>query len=298
MDKAVKPVRLGFELDCLQVPLELLHPGRVMPATIKNGVKYKQVRSSIEAIGLVEPLAVIPHTAHQGAFQILDGHIRLMAMAELGLADALCLVSTDDEGYTYNRRVNRLSVVQEHRMIVRAYEGGASVQRLAAALDVSESSIRERFKMLDGICDEAIRLLADKPAGRTMFGVLRKMNAFRQIDVARTMIGLENYSVKLADAMLQTTPADQLAVDTRAKVQRPGATESVQRLQRELAAVQADTKILEENYADSNLQLAIIKAHIKALLENAKVVRWLAKFHHDYLQQLQFVAEINKLPTD
>ena len=103
---------------------------------------------------------------------------------------------------------------------------------------------------------------------------------------------------KLADAMLQTTPPDQLAVDTRARVQRPGATESVQRLQRELAAVQADTKILEESYADSNLQLAIIKAHIKALLENAKVVRWLAKFHHDYLQQLQFVAEINKLPAD
>ena len=105
-------------------------------------------------------------------------------------------------------------------------------------------------------------------------------------------------TVKLADAMLQTTPPDQLAVDIRAKVQRPGATESVQRLQRELAAVQADTKILEESYADSNLQLAIVKAHIKALLENSKVVRWLAKFHHDYLQQLRFVAEINKLPAD
>jgi hypothetical protein len=116
--------------------------------------------------------------------------------------------------------------------------------------------------------------------------------------IVRAYVDAGKCGLKLADAMLQTTPPDQLAVDTRAKVQRPGTTESVQRLQRELAAVQADTKILEESYADSNLQLAIVKAHIKALLENSKVVRWLAKFHHDYLQQLRFVAEINKLPAD
>lgn len=298
MDKQPKPIKLGFELDCIEVPLELLHPGRVLPATIKNSVKYSQVKASLEAIGLVEPLVVFPHPAHQGAFQILDGHIRVAAFTELGVKEALCLISKDDEAYTYNKRVNRLSVVQEHRMILRAYERGASVQRLAAALDISESAIRSRFRMLDGICDEAIRLLADKPAGRTIFSVLRKMNAFRQIDAARSMISLDNYSVKLADAMLQATPPDELAADARPKLQRAGATETVQRLQRELAAVQADTKLLEESYADTNLQLAIIKAHVKSLLDNARVVRWLAQFQHDYLRQLQLVAEIKRLPSD
>lgn len=297
-DKQPKPVKLGFELDCVEVRLELLHPSRVLPPTIKNSVKYSQVKASVEAIGLVEPLVIFPHTAHQGAFHVLDGHIRLAALKELGVTEALCLVSTDDEAYTYNKRVNRLSVVQEHRMIVRAYERGASVQRLAAALDISESAIRGRFRMLDGICDEAIRLLADKPAGRTMFSALRKMNHFRQIDVARTMIGLENYSVKLADAMLQATPTDQLAADTRPKIQRTGSTETTQRLQRELSTVQADTKLLEESYADTTLQLAIIKAHIKSLLDNARVVRWLAQFHRDYLSQLQLVADIKQLPSE
>jgi hypothetical protein len=298
MDKHPKSIRLGFELDCVEVPLELLHASRVVPPTIKVSVKYKQVKSSLAEIGLVEPLVVIHHPAHQGAYQVLDGHIRLLALAELGVARALCLISTDDEGYTYNKRVSRLSVVQEHKMIVRAAERGASVQRLAAALDISEKSIQERFRMLDGICDEAVRLLADKPAGRTIFGVLRKMGAFRQIDVARTMVGLENYSVKLAEAMLQHTPPDQLAPDTKAKVQRSGATETVQRLQRELAAMQADTKLIEETYGDLTLQLAIIKAHIKSLLDNVHVVRWLARFHNDYLQQLQLVAEIKRLPSE
>lgn len=298
MEKPTKPIRLGFELDCLEVPMDQIHPSRVMPPTLKISVKYKQVKSSLSEIGLVEPLVVIRHPADQGAFQILDGHLRHMALGELGVDRAMCLISTDDEGYTYNKRVSRLSVVQEHKMIVRAAERGASVQRLAAALNVSERSITDSFRMLEGICDEVVRLLADKPAGRTMFGVLRKMGHFRQIDVARTMVGLENYSVKFAQAMLQHTPPDQLAPDTKVKVQRSGATETVQRLQRELAAMQADTKLIEETYGDLTLQLAIIKAHIKSLLENAHVVRWLARFHNDYLQQLQLVAEIKRLPSE
>lgn len=69
-------------------------------------------------------------------------------------------------------------------------------------------------------------------------------------------------------------------------------------LERELAAVQADTRLLEEGYGPANLQLEIIKTYIgKTLLENAAVVRWLAKTHSEYLQQLQFIAEIKQLPS-
>lgn len=298
MNKPIKPVRLGFELDCLEIPLELLHPSRVVPPTLKMSGKYQQVKSSLSEIGLVEPIVVMPHPTLPGAFQMLDGHLRHLAMVEMGTPSALCLVSTDDEGYTYNKRVSRLSAVQEHKMIVRAAERGASVQRLAAALNVSERSIHQSFRMLEGICDEVARLLADKPASRSTFGVLRKMGHFRQIEVARTMVGLDNYSVKFAQALLQSTAADQLAPAGKAKVQRSNTAETVQRLQRELAAMAADTKLMEDSYSDLTLQLAIIKAHVKALLENAPVVRWLAKFHADYLQQLQLLADLQRVPAE
>ena len=52
-----------------------------------------------------------------GAFTVLDGRMRLEALRDMRMEKAMCLISTDDEGYTYNKRVNRLSVVQEHRMI-------------------------------------------------------------------------------------------------------------------------------------------------------------------------------------
>jgi hypothetical protein len=150
---------------------------------------------------------------------------------------------------------------------------------------------------LDGICNEVISLLADKPAPLGIFNSLRQMKPFRQIDVAQAMIGLNNYSLKLAAAMLHGSASEQLIEDAATKVRKGGVSETLQRLERELVAVQADTKLLEEGYGPANLQLVIIKTYIKSLLDNATVVRWLAKTQAEYLQQIQLIADIKQLPV-
>lgn len=298
MNQQQKPVLLGFEQDCVDVPLDLMRASKSLPTAIKQSMKYLQIRTSVGAIGLVEPIVVFPDAERDGGYLVLDGHLRAEALRDLGHTHARCLVSKDDESYTYNKRVNRLSVVQEHRMIVKAVEGGTSIDLLVVPLGLSADAIRQRFRLLDGICAEAIALLADKPATRGMFNVLRQMKPFRQIDVAQAMINLNNYSLKLALAMLNGTSADQLVPKAAAKAQRSGASETLRRLERELAAVQADTKLLDESYGPANLQLTIIKTHIKSLLENVNIVKWLAKFHREYLQQLQLIADIKHLPID
>lgn len=220
--KPPKSVRLGFERDCMEIALDLLHVEIPPPTGIKETVKYKQVCTSVQAIGLVEPIVVAHSRQSVGSFIVLDGRMRLEALRDRGAQKALCLISTDDEGYTYNKRVNRLSVVQEHRMIVRAAERGVSVQQLADVLDVTPGAIRQQFKLLDGICSEAVALLADKPATYAVFRALKQMKPFRQIDVAQAMINLGNYSAKLALAMLQATSPDQLTEEASAKAQRAG----------------------------------------------------------------------------
>ena len=293
-----KSIRLGFERDCVDVPLDKIHFTIHLPAGIKESVSYRQIRSSVQAIGLVEPVVVTLNREQVGTFIVLDGRIRVEALRDLGAQHALCLISTDDEGYTYNKQVNRLSVIQAHRMIVLAAERGASVQQLSEALDVSPGAIRQKFRLLDGICGEAITLLADKPTTYGMFRILKQMKPFRQIDVAQAMINLGNYSIKLATAMLHNTPADQLNEDAAAKTQPVAPTEALRRLERELAAMQADTRLLEDDYGPASLRLEIIKTHIGAcLLENAAVVRWLAHNQPEYLQQLQRLADIKELPS-
>jgi hypothetical protein len=288
-----KQVHLGFENHTIKIPVDRLIYSQPLAPTIKNGTKYQQIKISIKAIGLVEPLVVIQHPEHKDKFLLLDGHLRAEAMKDLNVQEATCLISKDDEGYTYNKSVNRLSSIQEHRMIVQAHENGVDAKTLAAALGISVDAIRERFRLLNGICDEVATLLADKPVPKRVFPVLKCMKAFRQIDVANIMINLNNYSLKFAMAMLHATPPDQLVESNKIKAAKnSSALESLQQLEKELALVQADTKLLEESYGPDNLQLTIIKTHIKTILNNARVINWLSKSNKEYLEQLQLIAEM------
>lgn len=69
--------------------------------------------------------------------------------------------------------------VQEYRMIVLAAERRAYAQKMADVLAVTPDPIRQQFKLLDGICSEAVVLLADKPATDAMFRVLKQIKPFR-----------------------------------------------------------------------------------------------------------------------
>jgi hypothetical protein len=135
-ESSMTGVALGFIPEPLSVPIASILPSRRTPAGMMNSRKFKQIRSSIEEVGLIEPLSVTPVDQASGNHVLLDGHLRLIALQELQFNTVSCLVATDDESYTYNNRVNRLSTIQEHFMIRRAVERGVSPERLAKALSV------------------------------------------------------------------------------------------------------------------------------------------------------------------
>src|SRR5690606_26225957 len=116
------------------------------------------------------------------------------ALKDLGLSDVDCLVAPEDDTYSYNKRINRLSAVQDHKMIVRAMERGVSAERLGKALGLSPLTIKHRFRLLNGICDEAITLLADTNCPAKSFDLLRQMKPLRQIEAAELMVGNKNFS--------------------------------------------------------------------------------------------------------
>src|SRR5262249_37743946 len=93
-----KEVHLGFESQGLMVPIEDLLPLKQVKLSYKSNATYLKVLSSIREIGVVEPLAVFPQNG-TGKYLLLDGHVRLEALKELGRTHAPCLVSTDDEAY-------------------------------------------------------------------------------------------------------------------------------------------------------------------------------------------------------
>ena len=95
---------LGFILDPLLLPLSSILPSRKTPQGLLSSRKYKQIQTSVETVGVIEPLSV-SKPDHTGQYVLLDGHTRLLALKNLGFDKAPCLVATDDESYTYNNRI-------------------------------------------------------------------------------------------------------------------------------------------------------------------------------------------------
>ncbi|MDT4291214.1 plasmid partitioning protein RepB C-terminal domain-containing protein [Methylomonas sp. MO1] len=156
-------IPLGFSLEPISVLVDKILPSRRTPTGVTTSRKYLQIRTSIQEIGLIEPLSVGPADAKTDQLILLDGHIRLIALQELGYLEIPCLIATDDESYTYNSRINRLSTIQEHHMIRRAIERGVTPERLAKALSVDPRTIERKAALLEGICPEAAELFERSP---------------------------------------------------------------------------------------------------------------------------------------
>jgi ParB-like chromosome segregation protein Spo0J len=117
-------VKIGFEMRKIRLSLALIFPVRQVKDPEKTVHRYNTIRASIKEVGLVEPLVVHPQKGGEGKYLLLDGHLRLVALKELGETEADCVIANDDESFTYNARISRLAPIQEHKMIVRAVRNG------------------------------------------------------------------------------------------------------------------------------------------------------------------------------
>lgn len=280
---------LGFELTTYQVPLDQLLPSKKVPGGTMGNRKYKQIVSSISEVGLIEPLSVVQPDASKPEYLLLDGHIRALALKNLGFSTAPCLFAKDDESYTYNHRINRLSTIQEHVMIRRAIERGVSKDRLAKAFNVNQTSINRRVNLLDGICSKAVELLQDQHFPPDLTRLLRNMIAARQIEVVELMIASSNFSMTHADALLKATPPDQ-RTDTAPRRAKTPPMEQIVKLEKEMSQVHTQYKDAEQHYGSDLLNLVLAKGFIAKLLTNDAVKHFINENHPEILEHFERVV--------
>jgi len=288
-------IRLGFDTDTIEVQLNMVVPLKIVTDQIRNSRKYKQIETSIREVGIIEPPVVAPDRQSKGRYILLDGHLRLDILKNTGEMEVVCLVSTDDEAFTYNKQISRLTVVQEHRMIVRAIERGVSEEKIARALDVNVKSIIIKKNLLDGICPEAAELLKDKMVSGLVFGVLRKMTPMRQIEVATLMNDAAVYTGSYAQALLAATSKHQMANPQKPKKIRGLTEDQMLRMEDEMAGLQREYRLIEESYGTDVLNLTLAKGYLTTLIGNAKIVRYLAQNHAEILSQFQKISEMTSL---
>lgn len=264
-----------------------------MSKAAKSSRKYRQIAASIAEIGLVEPPVVARNPEVADNWLLLDGHMRIEVLKDSGAQEVECLISTDDEAFTYNRQISRLAPIQEHKMILKAIERGVSEEKIAAALDLSAHSIMRKAKLLDGICEEAVAILKDKPCTAAVFDALRKMKTLRQIESAELLVNANNFSVAYANAILVGTPQAQLVEASKPKKVKGITPEAMARMERELARLQEGIASIQDTYGQDHLQLTVIKGYVGKLLGNARVVRYLAQNYAEFLSEFQSITEVS-----
>ena len=282
-----------FEDATLRIPISDIMPMREIRPDIRKSVKYGQIAASITEVGIIEPPVVVRDSTATNRFRLLDGHLRLDILVAQGATEVVCLIATEDEAFTYNRRLSRIATIQEHRMILGAIKRGASEERLARALNVNIDHIRKKRNLLVGICPEVTALLSDKHVPLNAFTELRRMKPLRQIAAAEMMVAMNRYSTGYVKSIVAATPADQL-VEGRKRAVRGLTTQQIDLMTEETARLDRDFRLIEQDYGADHLDLVLASAYIANLIENARVVRHLAQFHADLLHEFQKIAEIQK----
>lgn len=287
------PVGMAFEDATLRTPIEDIVPLRETTSVMRKSVKYAQIAASISEVGIIEPPVVIRDPSGNGRYRLLDGHLRVDILVAQGVREVVCLVATEDEAFTYNRRISRLAIIQEHKMILKAIKKGVPEERLARALNINISSLREKRNLLSGICPEAADLLRDKHVPTHAFPELRKMKPMRQIAAAEMMIAMNRYSTGYVKSIVAATPDNQL-IEGKHKAQRGISEAQVALMTQESAQLDREFKLIEQTYGSDHLDLVLAAAYVTNLLSNARIVRHLARHHADLFNEFQKIAELQK----
>lgn len=285
-----RKVQLGFLLELAAIPIANLVPTKPVTKERRASEMYKKVAASVKAEGLSEA-PVVARDGRSSRYFILDGHVRVEALKETGVTEVLCLISTDDEGYTYNQCVSRISPVQANRMITNAIANGVSEERIAKALNLSVSTIQRSRTMLQGICPEAVELLKDKHVAHTAFELMKRVKPLRQIAMAELMNASKIYSGTYARALFVATPESDLLEFAKKRHRDALSAADVAKIEDEQRTLERDYVALTESYGENMMELTLACQYLKKLFASGKVVRYLTARHPDEYAALVKIIE-------
>jgi len=288
-------VRMACEPTIVIVPLERIVPSRTISPATKKTAKYKCIEASIQELGLIEPLIIHPLRKDAMQYRLLDGNIRYTILKDLGQTGAKCLVSTDDEAFTYNHKVNRIGAIQEHFMIMKAIKNGVSEDRIARTLSIDVARIKQKRDLLEGVCPEAVELLKDKHVPAKMIVELRKVKPMKQIEIAEQACLMHTFTAGFVRCQIAVSPAEELVESDTNKDTNGLSAEDIERLEHELETVASEFKMIEESHGTNTLNLVVVTGYLKRLLDNSRVVRFLSQHYRELLLEFQKIVDAKQL---
>lgn len=286
---------LAFLPKPIMIAVSALLPSVKLDPKNKLIPKYRQIRESIQEIGLIEPLSVSGVDKKTGHHLVLDGHLRLEVIKELSIPEVPCLIATDDETFTYNNRISRLSTIQEHLMIRRAVDRGIPPAKLAKGLSIDVSLLQKKSTLLDGICDEVVAILKDVNFSPEVPVALRRMKPTRQIECAELMVSANSVSASYAKALLAATSPELLVAGKRPLGRRALSQEQLLRMETEMSNLLAQYKIAEQSHGEDMLNLMLARGYVVKMIDNERVMHYMQRHYPEILEEFAKLVELTSI---
>ena len=133
-------IQIRFGKNFIYLETNKLIPSKELLENVKRSHKYHQIVTSIESLGIIEPIIVF-YDKDKDVTKILDGHLRVEALKDLDIEKAPCILSSIDDAFTPNKQVNHINVVEEHRMIIKSL-AKVSIEKLREGANKRGNSSR------------------------------------------------------------------------------------------------------------------------------------------------------------
>ena len=188
----------------VDIPITALEPLRERDnIKTKTHKGFLRILSSVQTIGLIEPLCVFPEN---GGYVILDGYLRFLACGELGIETVPCIVYEDKEAYTYNRMVNRLSGYQEMRMLRKSLET-LDEQTIAETFGMKSIHHRLAPTLVEQLHPKVAEAFEQDLLGKTAAVEMSCVKPPRQAEMIKEMKRVNDFSPAFIRALiLKTSP--------------------------------------------------------------------------------------------
>ncbi|MGD2110819.1 MAG: ParB N-terminal domain-containing protein [Phycisphaerae bacterium] len=254
------------------IPIIQLRPLRERTVSRRE---FDRILASIKAIGLIEPLIVFPEGED---FVITDGVQRYRALLDLGVEIVPCIIGQRREAFTGNRMVNRLSPVQENRMIEKSLEE-LDEPTIAAALNLSGISHRIKKTLLKQLHPDAAAALDHGAITRVCAMELTHVKPERQSEILTAMKSYNDHSVAFARSLILKTPPAQREARRRKRNPWNKATQRKNDLIKRLAEAEQKHDFYSRLYKQYTIDLLRLAIYARALLTNPRVREYLDQRH-------------------
>lgn len=119
----------------------------------------------------------------------------------------------------------------------------------------------------------------------------------RQIAAAQLMIAMNEFSIDFARLLVSATPCDKLVELKKPKYVAGLAPEQIAVMEQESTNLDHQVCLIAQSYGEDHLDLVVVVGYVLRLLENARVVRYLAQNYSELLAEFQKIAESHQATT-